>query len=94
MQRASIRGTAVQLAIPAWDLRHTPFHFTWSFDWRNPRVRRVLLLMLPVTRFLARDRLWLDQGDPAVLPAGIIPGLHDDVVTALHSDCRYAMGTW
>jgi len=42
-------GTAVQLAIPAWDLRHTPFHFTWSFEWRNPAVRRVLLLMLPVT---------------------------------------------
>ena len=44
-----IVGTAVQLAIPAWDLRNTPFHFTWSFEWRNPRVRRVLLLMLPVT---------------------------------------------
>ncbi len=42
-------GTAVQLAIPAWDLRHTPFKFTWSFEWRNPGVRRVLLLMLPVT---------------------------------------------
>jgi putative peptidoglycan lipid II flippase len=42
-------GTAVQLAIPAWDLRNTPFHFTFSFDWRHPGVRRVLLLMLPVT---------------------------------------------
>jgi putative peptidoglycan lipid II flippase len=42
-------GTAVQLAIPAWDLRHTPFNFTWSLDWRHPGVRRVLLLMLPVT---------------------------------------------
>ncbi|MBS1888993.1 MAG: murein biosynthesis integral membrane protein MurJ [Actinobacteria bacterium] len=42
-------GTAVQLAIPAWDLRNTPFHFTWSLDWRHPGVRRVLLLMLPVT---------------------------------------------
>ena len=39
----------MQLAIPAWDLRHTPFHFTWSLDWRHPGVRRVLLLMLPVT---------------------------------------------
>ena len=46
---AILIGTAVQLAIPAWDLRHTPFHFTWSFEWRNPGVRRVLLLMLPVT---------------------------------------------
>lgn len=42
-------GTAVQLAIPAWDLRHTPFRFSFSFDWRHPGVRRVLLLMLPVT---------------------------------------------
>jgi putative peptidoglycan lipid II flippase len=46
---AILIGTAVQLAIPAWDLRHTPFHFNWSFEWRNPGVRRVLLLMLPVT---------------------------------------------
>jgi putative peptidoglycan lipid II flippase len=42
-------GTAVQLAIPAWDLRNTPYRFSWSFDWRHPGVRRVLLLMLPVT---------------------------------------------
>jgi putative peptidoglycan lipid II flippase len=46
---AILIGTAVQLAIPAWDLRHTPFKFAWSFEWRNPAVRRVLLLMLPVT---------------------------------------------
>jgi putative peptidoglycan lipid II flippase len=42
-------GTLVQLLIPAWDLRNTPFKFEWSFEWRNPQVRRVLLLMLPVT---------------------------------------------
>jgi putative peptidoglycan lipid II flippase len=42
-------GTAVQLAIPAWDLRHTPFRLTRKFEWRNPDVRRVLILMLPVT---------------------------------------------
>jgi putative peptidoglycan lipid II flippase len=36
-------------AIPAWDLRNTPFRFGWSFDWRHPGVRRVLVLMLPVT---------------------------------------------
>jgi putative peptidoglycan lipid II flippase len=46
---AILIGTAVQLAIPAWDLRNTPFRFEWSFEWRNPAVRRVLLLMLPVT---------------------------------------------
>ena len=42
-------GTLVQLLIPTFDLRNTPFRFEWSFEWRNPDVRRVLLLMLPVT---------------------------------------------
>ncbi len=42
-------GTVVQLAIPVWDLRNTPFRFTRSINWRMPEVRRVLLLMLPVT---------------------------------------------
>lgn len=42
-------GTLVQLLIPAWDLRHTPFRFQFSFDWRHPGLRRVLWLMLPVT---------------------------------------------
>jgi putative peptidoglycan lipid II flippase len=46
---AILVGTLVQLLIPAWDLRHTPFRFSWSFDWRHPGVRRVLVLMLPVT---------------------------------------------
>jgi putative peptidoglycan lipid II flippase len=42
-------GTAVQFAIPAVDLRNTPFRPLLSIDWRLPDVRRVLLLMLPVT---------------------------------------------
>ncbi|MDX6616031.1 MAG: putative peptidoglycan lipid flippase [Solirubrobacterales bacterium] len=41
-------GTAIQLAIPAWDIRHTPFRFKFEFAWTK-EVRRVLLLMLPVT---------------------------------------------
>jgi putative peptidoglycan lipid II flippase len=46
-----LAGTAIQLAIPALDLRNTPFRFTRSVGrpWRDPQVRRVLLLMLPVT---------------------------------------------
>jgi putative peptidoglycan lipid II flippase len=44
-----LAGTVVQLAIPAFDLRNTPFKLEWSFEWRNRDVRRVLLLMLPVT---------------------------------------------
>ncbi len=42
-------GTAVQLAIPAFDLRNTPFRPMFEIDWKMPDVRRVLLLMLPVT---------------------------------------------
>lgn len=44
-----LAGTVVQLAIPVWDLRHTPFRFQWTFNWRNRNVRRVLIMMLPVT---------------------------------------------
>ena len=42
-------GTVVQLAICAADIRNTPFRLLRVFDWRSPDVRRVLLLMLPVT---------------------------------------------
>jgi putative peptidoglycan lipid II flippase len=42
-------GTAIQLAIPAFDLRNTPFRPLFRLDWRMPDVSRVLLLMLPVT---------------------------------------------
>jgi len=43
-------GTVIQLAIPAWDLRHTEFRINWRFRPEiSPDVRRVLLLMLPVT---------------------------------------------
>ena len=51
-------GTAIQLAMPLLDLRNTPFGvrraLTAPFrvrraDWRDSNVRRVLLLMLPVT---------------------------------------------
>jgi putative peptidoglycan lipid II flippase len=44
-----LAGTVVQLLIPAFDLRNTPFRFSRRVNWRDPNVRRVLLLMLPVT---------------------------------------------
>ncbi len=42
-------GTALQLAMVSFDLRNTPFRMQRVIDWRNPLVKRVLLLMLPVT---------------------------------------------
>jgi putative peptidoglycan lipid II flippase len=51
-------GTVIQLMIPVWDLRNTPYGTRRAIlapfrvrrgDWRDSNVRRVLLLMLPVT---------------------------------------------
>jgi putative peptidoglycan lipid II flippase len=42
-------GTAVQFAMCLPVLRTVGFQFEWSFDWRDPRVKRVFALMLPVT---------------------------------------------
>jgi peptidoglycan biosynthesis protein MviN/MurJ (putative lipid II flippase) len=42
-------GTSLQLAMVAWDLRNTPFRFRRVFEWRGDLVKRVLILMLPVT---------------------------------------------
>jgi putative peptidoglycan lipid II flippase len=42
-------GTVVQFALPLPWLRGRGGRFSFSLDWRNERVRRVLALMLPVT---------------------------------------------
>ena len=44
-----VLGTLVQLLIPTWDLRHTPFRFTFKVDFKDPNLRRVLITMIPVT---------------------------------------------
>jgi putative peptidoglycan lipid II flippase len=42
-------GTVLQLSLVAWDLRNTPFRLQRVFAWRSDLVKRVLVLMLPVT---------------------------------------------
>ncbi len=42
-------ATVVQLAMVASALRRIDFRLQLSIDWRDPRVRQVLVLMLPVT---------------------------------------------
>jgi putative peptidoglycan lipid II flippase len=42
-------GTLLQLSMLAWDMRKTPYWPKFVFDWRSPLVKKVLLLMLPVT---------------------------------------------
>ncbi len=42
-------GTAVQLGMAVAALRRIDFRLSVHFDWRDPRVKQVLLLMIPVT---------------------------------------------
>ncbi len=44
-----LAGTVVQLLLPVPWLRGRGGRFTLTLDWREPNVRRVLVLMLPVT---------------------------------------------
>jgi putative peptidoglycan lipid II flippase len=42
-------ATVVQFLMALPVLRTVGFRFEWSFDWRDPRVKQVFMLMLPVT---------------------------------------------
>ena len=52
-------GTVVQFLLPLPWLRGRGGHFSVALDWRNPHVRRVLKLMLPVTIALGMINLSL-----------------------------------
>jgi putative peptidoglycan lipid II flippase len=42
-------ATVVQFLLIAWALRKIDFRLAFAFDWRDPRIRQVLMLFLPVT---------------------------------------------
>jgi putative peptidoglycan lipid II flippase len=42
-------ATVVQFLMIAWALRKVEFQLSFAHDWRDPRVRQVLILFLPVT---------------------------------------------
>jgi putative peptidoglycan lipid II flippase len=42
-------ATVVQFLLIAWAMRATEFRLAFAFDWRDPRVRQVLILFFPVT---------------------------------------------
>ena len=46
---AWLAATVVQLAMVAWALREIDFRLAFTIDWRDPRVRQVMLLFIPVT---------------------------------------------
>jgi putative peptidoglycan lipid II flippase len=42
-------ATVVQMLLVAWAMRRTEFRLSFAMDWRDPRVRQVLILFFPVT---------------------------------------------
>jgi putative peptidoglycan lipid II flippase len=42
-------ATVVQFLLIAWAMRRTEFRLGFAFDWRDPRIRQVLILFMPVT---------------------------------------------
>ncbi len=46
---AWVIATVVQLLMIAWAMRRIDFRLQFSVDWRDPRVKQVFTLMLPVT---------------------------------------------
>jgi putative peptidoglycan lipid II flippase len=46
---AWVVATFVQLGFVFWGLRRVEYRLSFVFDWRDPRIRQVLTLMLPVT---------------------------------------------
>jgi putative peptidoglycan lipid II flippase len=42
-------ATIVQMVLVAWAMRRVDFKLTFHLDWRDPRVRQVLILFFPVT---------------------------------------------
>jgi putative peptidoglycan lipid II flippase len=46
---AWLAATIIQFVMIAWALRRVEFQFSFALDWHDPRVRRVLILFLPVT---------------------------------------------
>jgi putative peptidoglycan lipid II flippase len=42
-------ATVVQFLLIAWALHTIDFRLAFAFDWRDPRIRQVLILFLPVT---------------------------------------------
>ena len=64
-------GTLLQLAMVSFDLRNTPFRMSRVFEWRSDLVKRVLILMLPVTISLGLINFNLIINS---LAGGLVPG--------------------
>ncbi len=81
-------GTALQLAMVAYDLRNTPFRLRRVFEWRSDLVKRVLLLMLPVTISLGLINFNLAING---IFGSLVPGEAEDAPAAIDKAFRIYM---
>jgi putative peptidoglycan lipid II flippase len=76
-------GTVLQLSLVAWDLRNTPFRISRVFEWRSGLVKRVLVLMLPVTLSLGLINFNLSINSIfGTLVEGTLPGTGESLSDA------------
>jgi putative peptidoglycan lipid II flippase len=81
-------GTLIQLAMVSYDLRNTPFRLSRYFNWRSDLVKRVLLLMLPVTLSLGLINFNLAING---IFGSLVPGEGDSAPAAIDKAFRVYM---
>jgi putative peptidoglycan lipid II flippase len=72
-------ATAVQLGLVAFALRKVEFRLSFSMDWRDPRVRQVLILFLPVTMSIGIVNLdiFINAGFGSLVSPGAPAAIND-----------------
>ena len=72
-------ATVVQFLMIASALRRIDFRLSFSLDWRDPRVRRVLLLFLPVTMSIGIVNLdiFINAGFGSLVSSGAPAAIND-----------------
>lgn len=81
-------GTVLQLILVSYDLRNTPFRLGRVFEWRSDLVKRVLLLMLPVTISLGLINFNLAING---IFGSLVPGQGEDAPAAIDKAFRIYM---
>ena len=72
-------ATVVQMALVAWAMRSVDFKLSFHLDWRDPRVRQVLLLFFPVTLSIGIINLdiFINAGFGALVSQGAPIAIND-----------------
>lgn len=76
---AWLLATIVQMVLIAWAVRRIDFRFTFVMDYKDPRVREVLILFLPVTLSIGIYSLdvFINAGFGALVSSGAPAAIND-----------------